>query len=746
MQSKDFLLAATKAAILNVVRATWHHAASLIVLFVLFINNTDKLFVGYDGAFYRYKFLHWLEQGFPRSYLTSDLYQGFGDLEFPLNFWFSLPSLLTRASYALGMTELLYYYFTTLVIFSLMVVLFRGAGFRPLISSILSVAFVGLILGYFGSFSIYPIYSITPWSMEAMILTSAMAALFVPIFSLRISPTKRAWSMLGFFSLATIAALLLPIAMVTVIPFVGIVFLVFTVARARTLWKTTPKSIILFAILGLTYSSIFGPFLAGVLLNTASSVFPGELVAPRDHTIFISTLTMGLQMLQSNSKDLNVAFYILSAIGSVLATVTLKDNRRFLFASVALSLLFLNIIGVYSVLSPNFSGVSPLYLEWKFWPLMFVAASVGVREAIHRITLASAPWIRSYPPLQRIKDKIQGQSNVVTDCSYPSHALALCLVLLVTFVVAWPSLQQENFPSSDMAQKPEIVSSLASAIGVSDGESLKGYVLNIAGARVRDSDGLLFWYNVSGVDVQFLTELGNELRTFGMWRQTIPTAVQYNQTMSPLFYYVATRAFSVPGDQRIRSLLMLSQVDSKWLRIMGIRYIISDEPVDMPGLIETKVHPVAAAPNHPLIVYEVEGWVPFNVMSQIPQTDLVAEMASPEYIQRTSAIPDSLSVDVHENSITVTNQSSTRANISVPVIYSHCFTILHKSLDRDVELFPAYGATLGVSLPEFSTVELQYRNGPFDNPWCRLRDWQHAQKIFPTEEEWQARERHRESH
>jgi hypothetical protein len=262
-----------------IIRATWHEVAACAVLLALCMVNAAHVFVGYDGEFYRQKFLHWLDYGTPRVFLTYDIFQGIGDIEFPINFWFSLPTLATRLAYTLGRTELLYYYFVSLLVFLLTAVLLRAARFSPLAASVLSVVFTGLILNYFGPFNIYQIYSIAPWAVEAMIVCTAMAALLVPAFGNKTAARIRVASILGFYVLAFVVAMLLPGLLFILAPLIGVVLIAFCIARLRLLWLVAPRSLILFVALGILYAIVLGPYLLGIALNTASSVF--QVNSPR---------------------------------------------------------------------------------------------------------------------------------------------------------------------------------------------------------------------------------------------------------------------------------------------------------------------------------------------------------------------------------------------------------------------------------------------------------------------------------
>jgi hypothetical protein len=712
-----------------IIKATWHQVAACACLLALCMVNAANVFVGYDGEFYRQKFLHWLDYGTPRAFLTYDIFQGVGDIEFPLNFWFSLPTLATRLFYILGRTELLYYYFASLLVFLLTAVLLRAAHFSSLASSALSVVFTGLILKYFGPFSIYPIYSISPWSVEVMIVCTAMAALFVPIFGLETTARSRVVSILGFYALAFVVAMLVPGSFVSLAPLIGVVLVVFCIARLRLFWSAAPRSLLLFAALGILFAIVLGPYLLGIVLNTASSVFPGELTAPRDRVLFISTFFVGLRILQDNPYDQNSLFYVLSVAGLFYATLALNNGMRLLFAAALICLLLLNVLGAYTIVNARFAGVSPIYFEWNIWPLMFVAAMCGLRGA--------GLWIVK----RSLGEVWLAEGTRETSLSRRLHGGALALLFLMMFAVTWPWLAKDRYPFPRSNQTADIVSDLETAIGANGGRPLRGRMINLTGTGARDSNGLLFWYGVASSDVRYQNELGNDLRTYGPWSRGIPTVLQYNQIMSPIYYYVATRAFAQPGDQRIRSLLMMSRIDSKWLKIMGVRYILSDVALDAAGLRLAKTYPMSSPPRNPLLLYEVEGWRPFTVLQSVGDGDIIAEMNS----ERDAGLPPQgdaeIEVDAKESGVTVSKSGGGTAFIAVPIIYSHCFTIPDRATEAGVTLFPAYGATLGVVVPAAGSFRLVYKNGPFNNPWCRVEDWRDARRTFPFDSKWVAPDR-----
>jgi hypothetical protein len=328
-----------------------------------------------------------------------------------------------------------------------------------------------------------------------------------------------------------------------------------------------------------------------------------------------------------------------------------------------------------------------------------------------------------------------------TSLDWTSREASVILICLLTVAATWQLLAKDRYPFGKTIQTPEIVSDLENAIGAPANKTLNGRLLNLMGTAGRDPNGLLFWIKVVINDMRYQTEFGNDFRTYGAWGLNIPTVLQYNQVMSPTYYYVASRAFARPGDQRIRSLLMMSRIDIKWLRILGVRYVLSDVPFADANLRLVKSYPVSSSPDQPILLYEVGGWRPFTSMPEPGADNVVAEMKTERDAGLAPQDDAGIIVEIRERGITINKRTGGTSFIAVPVIYSHCFSVLERSNEGSVSLFPAYGATLGLSLSGRGTFRLQYRNGPFDNSWCRLKDWQDAKKTFTFDPEWVADDR-----
>src|SRR5262249_4862306 len=78
------------------------------------------------------------------------------------------------------------------------------------------------------------------------------------------------------------------------------------------------------------------------------------------------------------------------------------------------------------------------------------------------------------------------------------------------------------------------------------------------------------------------------------------------QFMPPEYYFVTTRLFATPKDVQQRSVVVLTHPDAKLLGLFGVRFVISDAPVqEQPGLTLRKSFDWQASPRKSQFLYEI---------------------------------------------------------------------------------------------------------------------------------------------
>jgi hypothetical protein len=115
---------------------------------------------------------------------------------------------------------------------------------------------------------------------------------------------------------------------------------------------------------------------------------------------------------------------------------------------------------------------------------------------------------------------------------------------------------------------------LQEQVALTPGSAWRGSVATFNG--VRPANEGTDWPNNATYDSLLWQAIGNDHRSFGLWWYGIPTLFAYNQFMPPDYYLVMTRFFAKPADLQQRSVVVLTRVDTKLLRLFGARFRMTD--------------------------------------------------------------------------------------------------------------------------------------------------------------------------
>src|SRR5262249_27801652 len=121
------------------------------------------------------------------------------------------------------------------------------------------------------------------------------------------------------------------------------------------------------------------------------------------------------------------------------------------------------------------------------------------------------------------------------------------------------------------------VADLRDRVGLVPGDSFRGTVATFTGFRNRVSGA--GWADMHNDDAVLFQKLGSEVRATGLWHHGIPTLHEYNQMMTPTYYFMTSRILARPQDVQRRSVVVLTHPDIPYLRSLGIRLIVTDQPV-----------------------------------------------------------------------------------------------------------------------------------------------------------------------
>ena len=79
-----------------------------------------------------------------------------------------------------------------------------------------------------------------------------------------------------------------------------------------------------------------------------------------------------------------------------------------------------------------------------------------------------------------------------------------------------------------------------------------------------------------GRNATLRSQTGNDHRLFGLWHYGIPTIHQPFTFITAPYFRRMSEFLSRPQDVQTRSALVLTRIDSKMLRLWGVRYVITD--------------------------------------------------------------------------------------------------------------------------------------------------------------------------
>jgi hypothetical protein len=216
----------------------------------------------------------------------------------------------------------------------------------------------------------------------------------------------------------------------------------------------------------------------------------------------------------------------------------------------------------------------------------------------------------------------------------------------------------------------------------------------------------------------------------------IPSLFEYAPTITPAFYAVTSRLLSEPGDAQMRSVTVLRRVDPRILAMLGVRFVITDAPVEAAA----NLRGTWSASGATLYLYEVErpnlgDYSPTIVRNFATATDIVGRMAEAAFDPSQEIIADipgdsdgivaarDARVTFDGVSLHVEAESASRSILLLPLEFSRCLAIAPAPSGEPV-IFRADLLETGIAFSGRLDASLSIRTGPlFLNPTCRLQDY-----------------------
>ena len=706
----------------------------LIVFFALsltaFHRNNDFLFFGTDGRFevtLIQQFSHFAPS---RLGFTSDILRGLGNVVFPVNpHW--IPS------YILGITGqhghpnfALTYAVASSELFVATFLIARLIQLPPVIG-IASAWIVPLVTMPYSGFGLIP-HTVAAFPHYATILaaTSLLTALCIVIGA---RPQQRnivAGTLLIFcvgyivVIAPTVLILGVPLALVTVL-----VSCAASRSRRELILKVST-----FGLTGAACLVVFGPYLAGLLFNTAADVFKGLSMRPATLQDF-SMLFWAPFLSWTPAQTLIIGGLTGALVVAGFGTGRMRIAAIGLFATEALLL----VIGALQFVRPFWFGPALWYFEGFLYGYFSVFLCAGIYFIGRLLIMVAAP--------------LSAQVSVSS-----SRLLSLSGVLIAIGGAVY-FLSHDRTVSAHPSYIPHpqaetsITKILKEEISFMSDRRFRGRVGEFNGRSLRWSNDFQIWHFLR---LFAFRDTGNMHSGPSLWQDAIPTLAEYSPQMTPAYFAFTRRFFTFPGDIQSRNWVQMRKVDPRLLATLGVRFVITDAPLGGAAFLRARI-PVRVteslrsgfyAPgefrNHDfaLHLYELPGvnlghYSPTSVVQARDAAGILKALGSPDLDPTRTVIthepvPQPLveaqlqefSVDRGVTRIRAT--SSGRSLLLLPIEYSKCLTIANAAVDASstptARLLRADLVLTGLLFETAVDVTIHYFTGPFFNSTCRLKD------------------------
>ncbi|MSP02705.1 MAG: hypothetical protein EXR07_16900 [Acetobacteraceae bacterium] len=713
-------------------------AVHILFFFVLsyhaFGRNLDKLFVGIDGAYMLTLAAHLFVWTPAAAGFFVDPFQGLGDVWFNLNAWlipgYLVPHLLLGQGNEFGAPfRVLAYAVFALELFLSTLFLARSIGLGWVAAVLGAWSMPLLAMPYFGSTYtlLYPIFELTPQIATATSEAFLLVGMISRIGRKRGSLWHHCILFLGIAGLSGHFVLAYPTVTLLAAPFLAFTGLGFVIGGIE--WREIKiKIIAIGSVLIFLLAAGFAEFVLGIFSYSASVFWGSDFEGLRQYWYFGSILFHGEALFGPAGRIL----FLCGVAGLTLAAVSTDRRLRSLSLAYLALVAFILLAATANALMDLWPGPAPLYFELMMWPIYAIFAARLVTSAV------SGGWRLCTSRITRVPLVSHWVAGWETACILPLAAITAMIVQSFPERSAGPGI----WPAPG-ASRP-IVKALQEAIGISPGDPFRGRVLTLQALGKAES---VVWYDFVALDTKRAQAAGNDYHHIGLWTNGIPTVLEYNSTMSPAFFRLATRLLARPGDKQARSVLVLRQANARILGLLGVRYVIADEPLPLQLVLSE-----STGNDETLRLYEVPNvnqgtYSPLELRTVRSFEEAIVWLDDPAHdLTRTAVIIGDQGRELTTTPLTSVTASSIHmipggmiieatapgtALLVVPFEFSHCLDLR----TRRPSLIPPRvlrvdAIEIGILFTGQLDVEVSYFTGPFDRSGCRVRDAREFRRLL----------------
>jgi hypothetical protein len=681
---------------------------------IAFARNSSALFYHYDGAYMLVEARNQLTSTQPLFEFSNDFLQSTGNIQFAQN------ARLLFFLWPMGwFSDLRTAKITTYLVIAAVVFL-SAYKLGRLLSQPRTIALTaGWILGFIATPIVpkpffYDILSVAP----AFVVVAV-----VPIASFwLISHAGRSSSMLAdaanvlglialvFYILAAVPIFIPVLALGTAV----YVVLAILLAQSRSeLWR---KLCVLVSALFVIIVLRWPWYVFGLFLYTAPNIFPNDFTAVYNDKLFASILFHAQQI--GFAGPILVALSVAGAVFSLRsATAELRAAAWVLLASVA----GLFAAGIALSVMPHWIFPPTLYFEIAVWPLYGVFSAI----ALHRIP---AFLVERFAP---------------TKLWAGNRARPQVIVLILAFAIAaafaiTKSPTPIGYPFPPRATP--VVTALQANIALHPLSQFNGRMATIIPITADAGDA---WAQQSSATTTWARTSGNDEMSVGVWYYQIPTLFEYNQFISPVFHALIKRALQRPPIAHQRNITVLTYPDTRVLKLLGVRYLLTPQPDAGIGELRVTEERVGgrwglielSEPNlatySPTLI-ETRHDLASTLDFIVDHVDLAKRAVTREEIDGVLVPLSSSALSMSDGGLRVVAESAGRSLVVVPIEFSHCIELraTNPGMGTATTLLRIDGVLTGILFDSHLDAVLSFRYGPLHNPLCRWQDYRELQSML----------------
>lgn len=712
---------------MNLTSTTKHWAMHLCLFISVFswllYNTSGCMFNGLDGSYMRVladQQWQWMPAGLN---ISSNLFQGMANIYIPMNLNI-MPVYLVQ-HYVLKYDQILPQ--VTYLLFALQL-FFAGYLFARLVkfpkATALVCAWVFAILSMptSGKYILNTIYQMSPQMIDSVF--------FSILYLYCLDKLNTAGTLTNICLIVML--FLIPPYLIVSNPLCCILFVPFlTIYTLLVLLYSTNKKILTIKIMVLLASLLhlgiggYITFIIGNLLNTASHFFANEFQNVQNNISHASIY------FQNTELKFIIPF---SVIGAILAIKRSKQYKYYPLAHIILTVGTIG-LGTFAVkFIPSWKGPHGQYFEFALW-------SGYVIFAIYPISLLFNEFFSLFT-----------RKLFSTKYFFLLSAIFATLSLILTYT-------HEQTTYIYPPKKSLITDLLQSNIGAYDGQSFRGY----AATFTSINDLSIGWMEQHYYDRIVLDKLlGNDHRFVGLWYYNIPTLNEYNQYTNPIMYFLTSRILSRANDKQVRNVITLSNPDTKFLELLGVKFVISNKRLEhalLKANIALTLHEsmqndlkagnIILEPKDNLSIFLYETAEP-NLATYHPLSGVALPKNTKECIEQFKSLDFKQDVIVNEQlpELSVPNHSELifekggyhitascpkdkSCSILLPVQFSHCLKLSSDgSLNSNAHLMRGNLINTLIIFSDTLNDKLYYQSGPYSNSTCNLKDAFDTREIF----------------